>query len=144
MRRRRDTQGGIALAEVATATAIIAIGLLAAAAALHYATDTLESARLQTLAVFLVERRLEALKAVAVADWTHPDLAPGVYVESCDPLAMTCSSGPVAGTTTRTTVITDGPGGMCSVACKLVRVTVTYRAPARRGVDVATVFTRRT
>jgi prepilin-type N-terminal cleavage/methylation domain-containing protein len=144
MTTRCGRDRGFALAEVVMATAIIAIGLLAAAAALHYATDTLELSRRDTVAVFLAEQRLERLKARAMVNWNDADLVAGVYVEACDPIAMTCRVDGTAATTTRTTTIVDAAETACGPKCKVVRVTVTLRAGAERRLDVGTILTSRT
>ena len=140
---RRRPDHGFALAEVLVATVIVAVGLLGAAGALHYAADTFETSRRDTAAAFFVEQRLEALKARAISDWGHTDLGAGAYVEACEPVTMTCRGGSET-TMTRTTTIVDAAGGVCGSKCKLIRVTVTSRFGAERRLDVATLVTSRT
>jgi prepilin-type N-terminal cleavage/methylation domain-containing protein len=141
--KRARSNDGFALAEVLTAMVMIAVGLLAAAGALHFAADTLESSRRDTVSLLLAEQRLEMLKAHAVADWHHVEVAAGVQIEACDPIAMTCRTGGDETSVLRTTAITDAPGGRCGPRCKLVHVTVRSRFGGEHRVELATLLTSR-
>jgi prepilin-type N-terminal cleavage/methylation domain-containing protein len=150
IRRAWCDDSGFTLAEVLSATAIVAIGFVAAALAFQHAIAGIEIGRGETAATFLAERKLEALKALALADWTNAALTPATTTEYCPPSGGDCTATPAAGWYRRATTVIDGPGGTCATNCKLVRVTVFYRPVGSEGqleqerrVDVSTMFASR-
>lgn len=139
---------GFSLVEILVATSVLAIGLVAVATSLQYATVSVEVGRAETGATFLAEQRIESLKSQALADWTSPNLVAGVTAEPY---------GAIAGAPSyrRDTAIADFGGGDCAdaapttITCKRVRVTVYYRPAAggggqERRVDLITVLVSRT
>jgi prepilin-type N-terminal cleavage/methylation domain-containing protein len=151
MKRRRSGQCGFGLAEILAATAIVAIGLLAGAAAVQYALSGIEAGRGETLAAFLVEQKLEELKAIALVDWNNLALMPEATTEFCHPTGTGCSETPAGGLYRRATIVTDGAGGTRGTQCKIARVTVFYSPLSAHGqldrerrLDVTTFFVART
>jgi prepilin-type N-terminal cleavage/methylation domain-containing protein len=149
--RSLDAQDGFTLAEVLTTTAILAIGLVAAAVAFQHAISGIEVGRGETTAAFLAEHKLEELKGVALSDWANISLAPGTTTEYCLPAGAACASTPTPGAYRRVTTVTDNPGTPCTVSCKVVRVTVSYRPISGEGqldqdrrVEVLAMFVSRT
>lgn len=150
-RRVSRTEHGFTLVELLTAMAIVVIGLMATAMAFQYARSGIEAGRGETLATFLAEHKLEALKALALVDWTNVALQPGTTTEYCQPTSAGCTQAPSAGWYRRDTTVANTPGGTCRTQCKVVRVTVFYRPISAEGqldqerrVDVVTVFAPRT
>jgi prepilin-type N-terminal cleavage/methylation domain-containing protein len=146
----RTSDAGFTLAEVLTTTAILTIGLLATALAFQYAISGIEAGRGETTAALLAEQKLEALKALALVDWTHTTLSSGQRTEFCH-AAGDCTTTAAPGTYRRETTLIDNPGGPCTAACKLVQVTVFYQAlsadgrlQAQRRIDVLTLLVART
>lgn len=150
---------GFTLAEVLVATAILTIGLVAIATGFQYATSGVATGRGETTAVFLAEQRIEQLKALALTNFTAAGLAAGgPVVEYCQPTGATnCTGTATTGSYTRQTWITDVvvgtgcPGAPAAVACKQVRVQVSYRPVTSQGdlsqqrtVEVYTVLAPRT
>jgi prepilin-type N-terminal cleavage/methylation domain-containing protein len=149
--RGKGAQGGFSLVEMLTATAIVTIGLVAAAMAFQYAISGIEAGRGETLATLLAEAKLEALKGLALVDWGHVDLRAGTTTEYCQPDHTGCSTVASPAPYRRTTAVTDSSGGTCTGKCKVVRVTVYYRPITGNGqldqerrIDVLTVFVART
>ena len=149
--RPRDKMTGAAgfsLVELLIATSILAVGLVAVAAGFQFATESVEAGRGHTVATFLAEQRIEAVKSLALLDWTDPRLATGVTAEAYGAI-------PDAPGYRRDTQIADYGGNDCAdaapavVACKRVRVTVRYRlladgAGREQQVDLLTVLVART
>jgi prepilin-type N-terminal cleavage/methylation domain-containing protein len=149
-RRNLDTQGGFSLTEVLTTIAILAIGLVATAVAFQHAISGIEVGRGETTATFLAEHKLEELKGLAVVDWAHVALKAGTATEYCPPADAACGPAPTPGTHRRVTTVTDNPGAPCTVSCKVVRVTVSYRPISGTGsldqdrtVELSTMFVAR-
>jgi hypothetical protein len=141
--------GGFGLAEVLTAAAIIAIGLMATAVAFQQASSGIEAGRGETTAIFMAEQRIEALKAVALVDWSNVALDSGTTTEYCHP-ANGCGTTPLAGLYRRTTTVAENPGGICAARCRTVEVSVFYRPLSARGqfdeerrIDVFAMFVAR-
>jgi prepilin-type N-terminal cleavage/methylation domain-containing protein len=141
---------GFTLAEVLAAMSIIAIALLATTAALQYGLSGIEIGRGDSVAVFLVEHKLEELKAMALVDWADAALEPGTTTEYCQPSTGACSPTPTPSAFRRTTTVAAGSGGSCTAHCKVVMVSVFYRPVTTRGqldderrVDVAAMFVSR-
>lgn len=144
-------EDGFTLVEMLAATAILAIGLVAAAVAFQYAISGIEAGRGETTATFLVETKLEELKNLALVDWTNVALKAGTTTEYCQPGGTGCSTTPTHAAYRRATTVTDSPGGICTASCKVVQVTVYYRPISGEGqldqerrVDVLTMFVART
>ncbi|MBI4254069.1 MAG: prepilin-type N-terminal cleavage/methylation domain-containing protein [Candidatus Rokubacteria bacterium] len=140
----RGRERGFTLAEVLVATFVLSIGLVAVATGFQYATSGVETGRGETMATFLVEQKLEQLKALALADWSNAALNAGTSTEGY---------GSIGGASAyrRVTTIADNPGGTCTANCKRVQVTVFYKPVTGRGqldqerqVDVITMFVSRT
>jgi hypothetical protein len=138
----RDERGS-SLAEVMIAALVLSIGVVAVVAGLQFATGSVEHGRGETTATLLAEARVEELKALALADWNHPTLSAGSITEGYGAMAE-------APRYRRLTVIVNGPGGPCTVGCRLVHVTVFYRPVTAQGqldqerrVDVATLLVTR-
>lgn len=141
---------GFTLAEILVAMAIIAIGLVATAAALQQGLSGIETGRGESMAVFLVEHKLEELKGLALVDWTNPALQSGTTTEYCQPSGTACSATSTPGSVRRTTTVADGTAGTCTTQCKIVSVSVFYRPLTAAGqldqerrVDVSTMFVSR-
>jgi len=143
------TARGFSLVEILVATSLLAVGLVAVATGLQYATGSVDLGRRETIATFFAEQRMESLKSSALADWASPALVAGTISE---PYGAILSAPEYR----RDTAITDLGGDDCSdpapvaTACKLVRVTVYYRAVTGAGgvgrerrVDVLTVLVAR-
>ena len=139
---------GFSLVELLIATSILAVGLVAVAAGFQFATESVEAGRGHTVATFLAEQRIEAVKSLALVDWTDLRLAAGVTTEAFGAI-------PDAPGYRRDTQIADYGGNDCAdaapavVACKRVRVTVRYRLLAdgtgrEQQVDLLTVLVART
>jgi len=139
---------GFSLVELLIATSVLAVGLLAVATGFQFATESVEAGRGHTVATFLAEQRIEAVKSLALVDWTDLRLAAGVTTEAFGAI-------PDAPGYRRDTQIADYGGNDCAdaapavVACKRVRVTVRYRpladgAGRERQVDLLTVLVART
>jgi len=150
MNAHRGHEAGFTLAEVLVAAVVIVIGLTAVATGFQFATGGIATGRGETVAIFLAEQRLEQLRAVALVNFngpwpSGPSLAAGTTAEFCQTsnigtTGTNCQSGAITGTTsyTRTTVITDNPGGSgCTgvppLICKRVRVSVGYRPVTSHG-----------
>lgn len=141
--RTKSGERGFTLAEVLVATLIIIVGLVAVATGFQYATSGVATGRGETVATFLAEQRLEALKSAAIANYAS--LVPGTTTEHCQTsnigtTGSKCQSTPISGTTSyqRTTTITNNPGGTgCTgtapFLCKRIRVSVTYRPVAAKS-----------
>jgi len=146
-------EAGFTLAEVLVATLIIVIGLMAVATGFQSGAAGIATGRGETVGVFLAEQRLEQLKAVALVNFngpwpSGPSLAAGTTTEFCQTsdigaTGANCQSSAISGTTsyTRTTVITDNPGGsgctgVAPLICKRIRVSVSYR-PVTSGGDLS-------
>jgi prepilin-type N-terminal cleavage/methylation domain-containing protein len=128
---RRDA--GFGLAEVLAAMAVVAVGLLAALTAVQLALAGIEAGRGETLATFLVEQKLEELKAIALVDWTHVALAPATTTEFCHPTGTGCRGSSAPGLYRRATVVTNGSESTCGAPCKIVRVVVSYSSISTLG-----------
>lgn len=124
---------GFTLAEILAAMAIIAVGLVGVAAALQHGFSGIDTGRGETVAVFLVEHKLEELRALALVEWTNPALQPGTTTEYCQPSSAACSATSTPGSFRRTTTVTAGIGGTCTVQCKMVSVAVVYRPITAMG-----------
>jgi prepilin-type N-terminal cleavage/methylation domain-containing protein len=152
MNAHRGDETGFTLAEVLVATSIIVIGLTAVATGFQFAAAGIATGRSETIAVFLAEQRVEQLKAVALVNFngpwpSGPSLAAGTTTEFCQTsdigtTGTNCQGSAISGTTsyTRTTVITDSPGGsgctgVAPLICKRIRVSIGYR-PVTSRVDV--------
>jgi prepilin-type N-terminal cleavage/methylation domain-containing protein len=152
MTRRLVPEAGFTLAEVLTATAIVAIGLVAAAMAFQHAISGIEAGRGESLAMFLAEQKLEELRGVALVDWAAGALAPSTTTEYCHPPGDRCTGTPAPGAYRRATTIADSPAGPCpSTRCKIVRVAVFFRSitgagqlDQERRIDITTMFASRT
>ena len=140
---------GFTLAELFVAMFVLSVGIVAVAAALGQATSGVEVGRGETTAIFLAEQRLELLKSAALEDWSSALLAAGIVVEAYGTIVN-------AARYRRETIVADHAGRECAsgvpstVACKRVRVTVSYRpvsgggGPAEeRRVDLVTVLVSR-
>jgi prepilin-type N-terminal cleavage/methylation domain-containing protein len=142
---------GFTLAEVMVAMAIVAVGLVATSAALQYGLSGIETGRGESAAVFLVEQKLEELKGIALVAWSDTALQPGTTTEYCHTSGGDCSATMTAGSLRRTTTVTQGTGGVCTAACKMVSVSVLYRPltalgqlDQERRVDIRAMFVSRT
>ena len=141
---------GFTLAEILVATAIIAVGLVGVAAALQHGLGGIETGRGESVAIFLVEDKLEELRALALVDWTNLALQPGTTTEYCQPSNAGCSTTPTPASFIRTTTVTAGSGGTCTAQCRVLSVSVVYRPltavghlDQERRVDVETLFVSR-
>lgn len=150
MSARTAGHDGFTLAELLAAMAIIAIGLVAMAAALQHGLSGIEIGRGESVAVFLVEHKLEELRALALVDWANSALQPGTTTEYCQASSTGCSPTPTPASLRRTTTVAAGNGGTCTVQCKVVRVSVFYRPltavgqlDRERRVDVGAMFVSR-
>jgi prepilin-type N-terminal cleavage/methylation domain-containing protein len=140
---------GFTLVEILVATLILSVGIVAVASGLHYAMGGVEVGRGETAAVFLAEQRLETLKSAALEEWSSALLQAGTAVEAYGTIVN-------AARYRRETVVADHAGRDCAtgapatLACKRVRVTVSYRpvsgggGPHERRVDLVTVLVPRT
>jgi prepilin-type N-terminal cleavage/methylation domain-containing protein len=142
---------GFTLAETLTATAIVAVGLLAAAAAFQYAISGIETGREETAATLLAEHKLEELKGFALLDWNHAALVPATTTEFCPVTGGGCTQTPTPGSYRRITTVAHRPGGTCATDCRMVRVTVFYKPVTHQGqlnqerrIEIITLFTART
>ena len=142
-------QRGFTVLEVLVAMALIATGVMATMAAFQHGMSGIDSGGGETVATFLVEDKLEALKDLALLDWTSPALAPGTRTEYCRPAETPCFGMPAPDSLRRTTTIGDG-GGTCPRPCKVVSVSVFYRPVTAAGhldqerrVDGHTIFVPR-
>jgi prepilin-type N-terminal cleavage/methylation domain-containing protein len=149
----RDVAGhdGFTLAEILAAMALIAVGLVTMAAALQHGLSGIEIGRGESAAVFLVEDKLEELRGLALVDWTNTALQPGTTTEYCRPFSGGCSATPTPASLRRMTTVGAGSGGTCSAKCKIVSVSVFYRAMTvlgqldhERRVDILAMFVSRT
>lgn len=139
----RAGERGFTLAEVLVATLVILVGLVAVATGFQYATSGVETGRGETVATFLAEQRLEALKSAAIADYAS--LSPGTTTEHCQTsnigaTGSNCQGTAISGTASyeRVTTISENPGGIgcdgtASFLCKRIHVRVTYRPVTARG-----------
>lgn len=150
MSARVAGHAGFTLAEVLAAMAILAIALLAMTAALQYGLNGIEIGRGESAAAFLVEHKLEELKAVALVDWAAAALEPGTTTDYCQPSTGACSPTPAAATFRRTTTVSAGSGAHCTAQCKFVMVSVFYRPVTvlgqldeERRIDVGAIFVAR-
>ena len=164
--RMLTEQRGFTLSEVLVAVFVIVVGLIAVATGFQYATSGVATGRGETIATFLAEQRVEQLKTVAMTNytgpWTGTSLAAGTTTEYCQSsnigaTSSNCQATAFTGTATytRTTTITDNPGGTgCTgtapMLCKRIRVSVSYRPVTSKGdvsqtrtVDVYAVVTPR-
>jgi prepilin-type N-terminal cleavage/methylation domain-containing protein len=145
-RRTRTTsdERGFTLAEVLVATLIILVGLVAVATGFQYATSGVATGRGETVAAFLAEQRLEALKSAAIANYDN--LTAGTTTEFCQTsnigvTGSNCQGTAITGTASyqRTTTITDvtTEAGRCTgvapLLCKRIRVSVAYRTLTAQG-----------
>jgi len=141
--RTKSDERGFTLAEVMVATLIILVGLVAVATGFQYATSGVATGRGETVAAFLAEQRLEALKSAAIANYAG--LTAGTTTEHCQTsnigaTGSNCQGSVISGTASyqRVTTITDNPGGtgctgVAPFFCKRIRVTVTYRPVTASG-----------
>jgi type II secretion system protein I len=143
-------QSGFTLAELLAALSIVAIALVAMVGALQHGLSGIETGRGESLAVFLIEDKLEELRALALVDWGNSALEPGTTTEYCR-ASSACSSTPAPDGLRRSTTVTAGNGTTCTARCKLVTVSVFYRPVTplghldrERRVDVGTMFVSRT
>jgi prepilin-type N-terminal cleavage/methylation domain-containing protein len=148
--RVRGGHDGFTLAELLATMAIIAIALVGMAAALQQGLSGIDTGRGESVAVFLVEQKLEELRALALVDWTNSALQPGTMTEYCEPSSIICSPTPTAASLRRTTTIVAGDGAPCTVHCRRVTVAVFYRPitpmgqlDRERRVDVGAMFVAR-
>ena len=130
--RRLVDRDGFTLAEILAAMAVITVGLLAMAGALSHGLSGIETGRGESAAVFLAEDKLEQLRAIALVDWGNPALQPGTTVEYCWPSGSECAATPTADSLRRTTLITGGDA-TCSPRCRVLSVSVFYRAITALG-----------
>jgi prepilin-type N-terminal cleavage/methylation domain-containing protein len=152
MIRRLVPDAGFTLAEVLTATTIVAIGLVAAAVAFQHAISGIETGRGESIATFLAEQKVEELRGVALVDWAAAALAPSTTTEYCRPSGDRCTVTPAPGAYRRATTVADSPAGTCpSTRCKMVRVVVFFRSitgesqlDQERRIDITTMFASRT
>jgi len=141
---------GFTLVEILVATLVLSVGIVGVASGLHYAMGGVEVGRGETAAIFLAEQRLESLKSAALEDWSSALLQAGTAVEAYGTIVN-------AARYRRETVVADHAGRDCAtgapatVACKRVRVTVSYRPVSggggpshERRVDLVTVLVPRT
>jgi prepilin-type N-terminal cleavage/methylation domain-containing protein len=147
--RMLTEQRGFTLAEVLVAVFVILVGLIAVATGFQYATSGVATGRGETVATFLAEQRVEQLKTIAMTNytgpWTGTSLAAGTTTEYCQSsnigaTSSNCQATAFTGTATytRTTTITDNPGGTgCTgtapMLCKRIRVSVSFRPVTSSG-----------
>ena len=143
-------EAGFTVVEVVVAMTVVAVGLLATMAAVQHGLSGIETGRGESVATVLVEDKLEDLKAVALVDWTNAALQEGTRTEYCRAADFSCSDAPTADGFRRTTALVDGAGGACATSCKIVTVSVFYRAvnvdgqlDQERRVSATTVFVAR-
>jgi prepilin-type N-terminal cleavage/methylation domain-containing protein len=148
--RRFACRDGFTLAEILVAMAVIAVGLVGLAVALQHGLSGIETGRGESVAIFLVEDKLEELKALALVDWTNLALQPGTTTDYCQPSSAGCSATATPASFRRTTTVTTGTGGTCTAQCKLVTVVVVYRPitvmgqlDQERRVEVGALFVSR-
>jgi hypothetical protein len=129
------------------AMAIIAIALVAMMAALQHGLSGIETGRGESVAVFLVEHKLEELMALARVDWAASALQPGTTIEYCQPSGAACAPTRTTPALRRVTVVAAGRGGTCAAQCRVVTVSVFYRPltglgylDRERRVDVGAMF----
>jgi prepilin-type N-terminal cleavage/methylation domain-containing protein len=140
---------GFTLVEILVAALILSVGIVGVASGLHYAMGGVEVGRGETAALFLAEQRLELLKSAALEDWSSALLQAGTAVEAYGTIVN-------AGHYRRETVVADHAGRDCAtgapatLACKRVRVTVSYRPVSGGGgpshewrVDLVTILVPR-
>jgi prepilin-type N-terminal cleavage/methylation domain-containing protein len=150
--RRGGPGAGFTLVEVVVAVMVLAVGLGALALGFQQAASGMDTGGQETTAVFLAERRLEELRAVALADWASAALGATTTTEYCPATGGACTATATTGLYRRVTAITDNPGGSaCAASCKRIRVTVFYRALSgggdlsqERHVTLVTVVASRT
>lgn len=148
--RHFSTQAGFTVVEVLMAMTVIIVGLLGTVAGFQHAFTGIETGRGESAATFLVEHKLEELKALALLDWANPALQPGTVTEYCHPAAAPgCSAMPHVASLRRTATISNAVGA-CSTRCKVVTISVFYRAVTavgqldqERRVDASTMFVSR-
>jgi prepilin-type N-terminal cleavage/methylation domain-containing protein len=149
LKRMLTEQRGFTLAEVLVAVFVILVGLIAVATGFQYATSGVATGRGETVATFLAEQRVEQLKTIAMTNytgpWTGTSLAAGTTTEYCQSsnigaTSSNCQATAFTGTATytRTTTITDNPGGTgCTgtapMLCKRIRVSVSFRPVTSSG-----------
>jgi prepilin-type N-terminal cleavage/methylation domain-containing protein len=150
-KRHSAGHDGFTLVESLAAMALIAVGCVTMAAALQHGLSGIELGRGESAAVFLAEDKLEELRGLALADWTNTALQPGTTTEHCRPSGGGCSATPIPASLRRTTTVAAGSGGTCSAQCKIVSVSVFYRAMTvlgqldqERRVDILAMFVSRT
>jgi prepilin-type N-terminal cleavage/methylation domain-containing protein len=148
--RDGNADAGFTVVEVVLAMTVIAIGLLATMAALQHGLNGIETGRGESVATVLVEDKLEDLKALALVDWTNAALREGTRTEYCRAADFDCSDAPSTDAFRRTTTLVDGAGGTCATSCKVVTVSVFYRAvdvdgqlDQERRVSATTMFVAR-
>lgn len=148
--RATTSQSGFTLAELLAALSIVAIALVAMVGALQHGLSGIETGRGESMAVFLVEDKLEELRALALFDWGNSALQPGTTTEYCR-APSACSSISAPDGFRRSTTVTAGNGATCTARCKLVTVSVFYRPVTplgqldrERRVDVGTMLASRT
>ena len=148
-RRAAAGQSGFTLAELLAALSIIAVALVAMVAALQHGLSGIETGRGESVAVFLVEDKLESLRALALVDWGNSALQPGTTTEYCR-ASSACSSTSAPDGFRRSTTVTAGDGVTCTARCKLVTVSVFYRPVTplgqldrERRVDVGAMLVSR-
>ena len=142
--RATPDERGFTLAEVLVATLIILVGLAAVATGFQYATSGVATGRAETVAAFLAEQRIEALKSTAIAN--YDSLTAGTTTEFCQTSTIgttgsNCQSTAISGTASyqRTTTITDvtTEAGRCTgvspFLCKRIRVSVVYQTLTAQG-----------
>lgn len=124
-------EAGFTVIELLMAMMVIVVGLLATMTAFQHGLNGIGTGRAESTATFLVEARLEELKALALVDWTNTALQPGTLTEYCASDSR-CSTRPSPASLRRTTAIADG-GAACATQCKTVTVSVFYRAITAMG-----------
>ncbi len=147
----RSSEGGFTLSEVLMATFILSIGLVAVGTGFQYASSGVETGKGETTAAFLAEQKVEQLKATALVDWTNAALTAATTTEYCPSSGAVCTGTATAGFYRRVTTITNNAGGTCTASCKLVEVSVFYKAVTGQGqlnqerrVDLRTLVVART
>ena len=141
---------GFTLAEVLAATALIGIALVAMSAAVQHGLSGIEIGRGASVAVFLLEDKLEELRALALVEWDNDALSPGTTTDHCRPSDVTCSPLAAPGAFRRTTTV-SAVTSPCAPRCKLVTVAVFYRPltplgqlDIERRIDAGAMFVART
>lgn len=142
---------GFTLVEILAATALIGIALVAMSAAVQHGLSGIEIGRGASVAVFLLEDKLEELRALSLVDWDNDALVPGTTTDYCQPSGVTCSPMPAPGAFKRTTTVSAAESSPCAPRCKLVTVSVFYRPitplgqlDIERRVDAGAMFVLRT